>query len=51
MKDVRTAPFHKRAPLCNAEAMLLVDDRDREVVEVDLLLDERVCTDNDCGVT
>jgi hypothetical protein len=27
--------------------MLLIDDRDREVPELDALLDQRMCTDDD----
>jgi hypothetical protein len=37
----------QRAPLLDAEAMLLVDDRDREVRQLDVLLDQRVRADDD----
>ena len=47
---MRAATFRERAALTDAEAVLLVDDRDGEVVEVDLLLDERVRADDHVGV-
>ena len=47
---MRTAALDERRPLRDAEAMLLVDDGDREVREVDLLLDERVRAHDDLGV-
>ena len=47
---MRAAALDERRPLRDAEAMLLVDDRDREVPEVDLLLDQRVRAHDDVGV-
>ena len=41
------AAFGERAPLLDAEAVLLVDDRDGEVGELDLALDQRVRADGD----
>ena len=49
-EHVWASPFHERGALGDAEAVLLVDDGDREVAEVDLLLDERVRPDDDLGV-
>ena len=40
-------PSVRAPPLLDAEAMLLVDDRDRELLELDPLLDQRVRTDHD----
>ena len=40
-------PSVERPALLDAEAMLLVDDRDREVRELDALLDQRVRADDD----
>ncbi len=51
VQDVRAAAFDERAPLRDAEAMLLVHDGDGEVVEVDLRLDQRVRADDDLGVS
>src|SRR6266700_4125678 len=39
--------FGERCPLLDAEAMLLVDDRDRKLGELDLALDERMGADGD----
>ena len=50
VQDVRAASLDERASLADAEAVLLVDDGDGEVVEVDLLLDERVRADDELGV-
>ena len=50
MQDVRAPALDERRPLRDAEAVLLVDDRDGEVAEVDLLLDERVGADDDLRV-
>ena len=41
------AALGERAPLLDAEAMLLVDDGDGEVGEVDAALDQRVRADGD----
>ena len=40
----------ERRALLDAESMLLVDDGDREIAEVDLLLDQRVRADRDLHV-
>ena len=40
-------PSVERRALLDAEAVLLVDDRDREVAELDALLDQRVRADDD----
>ena len=40
-------PSVERASLLDAEAVLLVDDRDRELAEVDAFLDQRVRADDD----
>ena len=50
VEDVRAPPLDERRALRDAEAVLLVDDRDREVAEVDLLLDQRVRADDDLRV-
>src|SRR5439155_15317050 len=42
VKNVRRAAFGERAALLDAEAVLLVDDRDAELAEVDAFLDQRV---------
>ena len=47
VQDVRTAAFGERAALSDAEAVLLVHDRDGQVTEVDLLLDERMRADDE----
>ena len=47
---MRGPALGERAPLLDAEAVLLVDDRDSEVAELDLLLDERVRPDQDLRV-
>ena len=47
MQDVRRAPLRERAPLLDAEPVLLVDDGDGEVAELDLALDQRVRADRD----
>ena len=50
MENVRTAALDERRPLRDPEAVLLVDDGDREIREVDLLLDERVRPDHDLRI-
>ena len=47
---MRAAALDERAPLAHAEAVLLVDDGDGEIVEVDLLLDQGVRPDDDVRV-
>ena len=47
MQDVRRASLGERLPLLDAEAVLLVDDGDREVGELDVALDQRVRADRD----
>ena len=47
VQDVRRAALGERRALLDAEAVLLVDDRDGEVGELDLLLDQRVRADGD----
>ena len=47
VQDVRRAALRQRAPLLDAEAVLLVDDGDRELGQVDALLDQRVRADHD----
>ena len=47
MQDVRDAPLGERRALLDPEAMLLVDDRDGEIGELDLALDQRVGADGD----
>ena len=47
MQDVRAPALGERGSLGDAEAVLLVDDRDGEIVELDALLDERVRPDDD----
>ena len=47
MQDVRRAALGERPALLDAEAVLLVDDRDGEVGELDILLDQRVRADDD----
>ena len=49
MQDVRGASLGQGFALLDAEAVLLVDDRDRDVREVDPLLDQRVRADQDRG--
>ena len=51
VEHVRAAPLGERGALLDAEAVLLVDDRDREVAEADLLLDQRVRADGDLHVS
>ena len=50
VEDVRAPPLGKRGPLLDAEAVLLVDDGDREVRELDLALDQRVRADRNADV-
>ena len=50
MQDVRRASLGERLPLLDAEAVLLVDDGDREVGELDVALDQRVRADRDLRV-
>ena len=47
VEDVRRAPLGERRALLDAEAVLLVDDRDGEVAELEALLDQRVRADDD----
>ena len=47
VQDVRRAPLGERLALLDAEAVLLVDDRDGEVGELDVALDQRVRADRD----
>jgi len=47
MQNVRRAALGERAALLDAEAVLLVDDRDAELAEVDAFLDQRVRADDD----
>ena len=42
-------PSRERLALLDAEAVLLVDDGDREVAQLDALLDQRVRADDDVG--
>ena len=42
-------PADERRALLDAEAVLLVDDRDREVAQLESLLDQRVRPDHDVG--
>ena len=49
MQHVRPASLGERLPLLDAEAVLLVDDGDREVAQLDAFLDERVRADDDVG--
>ena len=49
VEDVRAPPLRERGALLDAEAVLLVDDGDREVGELDLALDERVRADGDAA--
>ena len=51
VEDVRASALRERAPLSDAEPVLLVDDDDREIAEVDLLLDQRVRPDDERRVT
>ena len=41
----------ERVALMHAEAMLLVDDREREVLERDILLEQRVRADQEIDLT
>ena len=50
VEDVRAAALDERGPLRDPEPVLLVDDGDREIGEVDLLLDERVRPDDDLRI-
>ena len=43
--STRFALLRQRKPLVHAEAMLLVDDREREIAERDLLLEQRMGAD------
>ena len=47
MEDVRAASLGEGGTLLDAEAVLLVDDGDREVGELHLALDQRVRADCD----
>ena len=50
VQHMRRPACGQRLALLDAEAMLLVDDRDREVTELDSLLDERMCADDDVRI-
>ena len=50
VQDVRAPPFDEGCPLRHPEPVLLVDDGDREIGEVDLLLDEGVRPDDDLRI-
>ena len=50
VEHVRAPALGERRALLDAEAVLLVDDRDREVGELDLALDQRVRADCDPDV-
>jgi hypothetical protein len=50
VEDVWASPLDQRCPLAHAEAVLLVDHGHREVVEVDLFLDQGMRTDDDVRV-
>jgi len=41
----------QRISLLNAETVLLVDHHQPEIEELDVLLDQGMCPDNDAGVT
>ncbi len=47
VQDMRRAALDERRALLDAEAVLLVDDRDGEVAELEALLDQRVRADDD----
>ncbi len=47
VQHVRRATLRQRLALLDAEAVLLVDDRDREIAQLDALLDQRVRADDD----
>ncbi len=47
MQHVRAAADGQRVALLDAEAVLLVDDRDREVGELDVALDQRMRADGE----
>ena len=47
VQDVRRPALDERAPLLDAEAVLLVHDGHGQVVQVDPLLDQRVRADED----
>ena len=49
VQHVRRAPLAQRLALLDAEPVLLVDDGDREIAQLDVLLDERVRADDDVG--
>ena len=46
---MRRATGRERGALLDAEAVLLVDDRDREVAQLEAFLDQRVRPDDDVG--
>ena len=48
---MRAPSLDERGALRHPEPVLLVDDGHREIAEVDLLLDERVRSDDDLRVT
>ena len=50
MQHVRAAIVGERRALLDAEAVLLVDDRHREVAKLDVPLDQRVCSDGDLDI-
>ena len=47
VQHVRRAVLGERGSLLDAEPMLLVDDRDGEIGELDVALDQRMCADGD----
>ena len=49
VEDVRSAAGRERRALLDAEAVLLVDHGDREVAQLETLLDQRVRPDHDVG--
>jgi hypothetical protein len=51
VQDVRATALREGAPLTHPEPVLLVDDHDRKVSEVDLLLDQGVRADDERRVT
>ena len=50
VQHVRAPALDESRPLRDAEPVLLVDHGDREIAEVDLLLDERMRPDDDLRI-
>jgi hypothetical protein len=50
VENVRAPAFGERTSLAYSEPVLLVDDNHREIVEVDLLLDQCVRADDERSV-